>query len=819
MSALIPSFAETVLLSAEEAAEVRNATREAEAELQEDIWGQQGILIAEDQDQFRFYIKPLANESSSASTKLLSCPLTAIMNAQDNSSPLNMQQCFFRANAISSEVAEEVWLQQPASAVNSEECEHQGFVFTSNAQAKRPFCHVRLLSMVTDNVECSTFNMPIRAADMVLGRPCSLEYDMQIDQRTGRLKPVATKLCFKLLEGLITKRSSHGVVIEPTEQIKYRADARPMLTIFAAFDRCATIQPLDTLVGSRVFYHLQGPVAAPEACDWQVEGGIFHPKWKLPFAPQLRIESTSAEISQSVRWFPWHPDEPALVVASDPKFTKFRDDAFECKLDEEAGSGFLRVHIVNMASRFPRDSPQEKWMRRVLCRHHPADAEDTRSLFANWASTSAGIGFVEQEHRPALTMQLNMKLIEDGWAVHGPASFFESMVRLSVKIDSEKVSEEWVNKVEDAATPESLILYPLNSCSELEQAVQQVFHDAQIVRENRWRRLDADGQRENSDVEDCKSDDSQVTEEGDQTDAKLPKLWCELNYNSNARTFSLLVEELQPSHFFAKQILNIMNSEVFRVLDGYKELFGFGDCASVDDLEARHSALAKFLSDIGIKNPQDGEPVTTFEELEEFVWKDLGGSPSELYEAMGWGAYRKKMVMMADLRDGARCHFEFTKPGRLYTQLVSQRLFLDFVRNGMRRPRRMSYGMTELRGLMTSANKRQELNDKMVHNKNMALLKTAWPQIMAHGGLPAKGVVVEEGVVYVWPMKEPVECPALANVVPPVPPGTKVIVQLQKLHEQYTAAVLAIHGRLYESGEKNEGQLSEECQSTGCSSE
>lgn len=802
MTAEIPSFTVTACLSAEEAAKVRIATKDAELELEEDIWGQRGILVAEDQDQVRVYIQPLQSEPSYSSTPLLYCPLTAIQNAQVESDGLNMQQCFFRTNAANAAVAEEVWLQRPVFPPSLARYEHQGCVITSNAHAKIPFCHVRLSYAVADNIECSAFSMSIRAADMVLGRSCTLNYEELIDQRTGRLKLVATEVCFKHLEGLITDYSLQGIFIEPTEEIRYGMHSRPLSTIFAAFDRCTTIQPALAIIGARVFYNLQGPLSAPEACDWQVEGDTFHPKWNLPLPPILNIAPPCYELLQDVRWFPWHPEETALVIASDPKWTKFRDDAFECELDEDAGSGFLRVHIVNMASRIHKDSPQEKWMRRVLSRHHPADADNTRTLFASWASTSAGIGFNVQEHRPALTMQLNMRLVEGGWAVDGPASFFESMVRLSVLVDSDKVAEEWVNKADDAPTPEALILHPLTGFLELERAVQQVFHDAQVVRDNRWRRLDANGQPDGT------HEDSDATE-GDEIACKCPQIRHEFNYNSNARTFTLRVEELQPSHFYAKRLLDIMNSEVFRVLDGCEELFGLADGASLVGLEDRRRSLVHVLSGAGLRDCQVYEDVATVEELEELVWKDLGASPAELCEAMGCGAHPKKMTMMADVPDGVHCHFEFTKPGRLYTQLVSQRIFLDFVRHGMKRPRRISHGMSELRALMESANQRRELNDKMVLIKHRAFLSIAWPQIMEYGGLPTEGIVVKEDAVFAWIIKEQVQCSSLISVNPSAPIGTKVIIQLQKWNDCYTSTLLAIHGRSPETFETPEAGMGE----------
>merc|ERR1712110_65281 len=160
----------------------------------------------------------------------------------------------------------------------------------------------------------------------------------------------------------------------------------------------------------------------------------------------------------------------------------------------------------------------------------------------------------------------------------------------------------------------------------------------------------------------------------------------------------------------------------------------------------------------------------------------------------------------SDVPDGVCCKFEFTKPGRTYGHLVSQRLFLDFVRNGMKSPQRMSYGIDELRGLMVRTNKRQQLKENMDFDKNMVLLEAAWPQINQQGGLPVNAINVGEDLVFVSLVQARVHCPPLLEVVPPVPAGTKLIIQLQKLADGYIAKPLAIHGRHVELLETAEGQ-------------
>mmetsp|Transcript_162468 Transcript_162468/g.296598 ORF Transcript_162468/g.296598 Transcript_162468/m.296598 type:complete len:848 (-) Transcript_162468:253-2796(-) len=811
MAAQIPCFTETVALSAEAAAEVRMASRHAELSVEEDIWGKRGIVVPQDPGGLHLGIKPMVCDSSclSMDPTLISCPRTAIQNLQDEEVLATMRQCFFRASITDPSMAEEVWLQDAVFPSDASTCRHVGMVITTNAHTKRPFCHIQLFPAAPGgNVECSTFRLYARAADMCLGRPCSLEYEEQADQRSGRMKLVATKVCFRQIEGVIMQRTLLGVLIRPMEQIRYGATLSLISEIFAAFDRCiAAPEAEEIVIGSRVFFDLHGPLSAPEACDWRVDGGT-HFAWNLPLPAKFSTQPPCPDCMQNCRWFPWYPQELNLVIASDPKQTKFRDDAFECKLDADTGFGFLRVHIVNMASAIPKDSPQERWMRRILSRHHPADAVNTRTMFGDWANTSAGIGFTVLEHRPALTMQLNMKKLENGWAVNGPAEFFESMVQLSVLVDAERVTEEWVQKQDNVSTPEGLILHTIAG-SEIEADVQQVFHDAQVVRESRWRRLDENGQLEENRQEDDESEgedeDTDDVEAGD-----LVQVQHDLYYNSNTRNLCVSVEELQPSHYYASRLLKVMNSEAFRLLEGNKELFGLVDGSvlekeNISHRDERRKELKEILSGLNPSKRQVYEGAGTVKELEKFMWKDFGGPPAELYEALGWGAAGKKMALAADVPDTVCCKFEFTKPGRLYTQLVSQRLFLDFVRNKMSRPQCASYGMDELRDLMERANMRHHLNEKMAFQKDMALLEAAWPQIMLHGGLPTTAVVVEEGIVFVRWIQARVPCQSLSEVEPAVVVGTKVIIQLQKVADGYGAQLLTIRGRCQRSPETLEG--------------
>lgn len=809
MAAEIPFFTEIVTLSAEAASEVRMASRNAELSVEEDIWGKRGIVLAHDMDGLHLSIQPIVWNGSllSMGPSFVSCPWTAIQNLQEEEACVNMRQCFFRTRVADLGVAEEVWLQDPVFPSDISACRHVGVVITTNAHAKRPFCHVQLFPAAPGgNVECSTFRLYIRAADMILGRSCSLDYEEQVDQRTGGVKLVATKVCFRQMEGLITQRTSLGVLIRPMEQIRYGTSSNPISEIFAAFDRCiAAPEAEEIVIGSKVFFDLHGPLQAPEACDWRVDGGTPC-AWKLPLPAKFSIQPPCPDRIQTCRWFPWHPQEINLVIASDPKQTKFRDDAFECKLDADAGYGFLRVHIVNMASAIPKDSLQEHWMRRILSRHHPADAVNTRTMFGDWANTSAGIGFTVLEHRPALTMQLNMKLLGNGWAVNGPAEFFESMVRLSVLVDAERVTEEWVQKQDNTSTPEGLILHT-TAGSEIELDVQQVFHDAQVVRESRWRRLDENGQLEESREEEEDSEDEDIDdfEGGD-----LVQLQHGLDFNSNTRNLTVSVEEFQPSHFYAKGLLKVMNAEVFRVLKGSEELFGLVNWSALDKqhikhLDERRGELIEILSGLNPSKRQVYEAADTIQELEKFMWKDFGGPPAELYEAIGWGTVGKKMALAADVPDTVCCKFEFTKPGRLYTQLVSQRIFVDFVRNQMSRPKCATYTTDELRELMERANMRRHLTEKMAFEKDMALLEAAWPQIMLHGGLPTTAVVVQENVVFVSLIQARVPCQSLSEVEPAVAVGTKVIIQLKKVADGYKAQLLVARGRRDKSREGPQG--------------
>jgi len=802
MTPVIPSINETITLSAEEAAQVRKVSRDTEAKVEEDIWGQRGLLLVTGEDEaLTLSIKPLECDIVS-----VSCPLEAIQNRRDDEMPCNLHelQCFFRASTSKPTTAEEVWVRKPNCPANLGQCQHQGFVKTSNADKKVPFCHVSV-GHRHGNVECSARNLRVRSADMVLGRACMVDYEEVADQRSGGRKLVATKVDFGYLEGTIVRDVELGVYIEPTWEIKYGPQSPPVLVIFAAFDRCSSSQSAGSMVGAKVYFHLQGPVEAPEACDWHIDGCNFQPTWQLPQPPQLNIGAPDDHLAAKVRWFPWQPDECALVIASDPKGTKFRDDAFECKLDESTGTGFLRVHIVNMAGRIAKDSPQERWMKRVLSRHHPSDAENVRPLFANWQGAAAGLGFTENEHRPALTMQLNMKHVGEGWAVDGPTLFFESMVRLSVIVDADKVTEEWVLKADGAETPTGLILHSKadSQGASLEEEVQRIFYDAQVVRDNRWRRLVEDGQAESDPEPESENADSQASE-GDATPWKLPKMRQELSFNSNTRALTVVAEELQPSHFYAKRLLNVMNTEVFRVLDGYKELLGLAGGSSFENLEDRRECLIDVLSTTNIHSREEYTAIESVEDLEDLVWKDLGCSPSELYEAMGWKMRSKKMAMMADLPDGYHCHFEFSKPGRLYTQLVSQRIFLDFVRNGMKRPKQMSHSMGELRALMQYANNRQLSKERMDFTRDAELLQAAWPELMRHGGLPTKAVAVDNGAVFVQLIKERVSCTLQDVAGAPVPPGTAVIVKLQKSDSGYSASLLACHGRCPHASEPAE---------------
>merc|ERR1719443_2237973 len=66
---------------------------------------------------------------------------------------------------------------------------------------------------------------------------------------------------------------------------------------------------------------------------------------------------------------------------------------------------------------------------------------------------------------------------------------------------------------------------------------------------------------------------------------------------------------------------------------------------------------------------------------------------------------------------------------------------------------------------------------------------------MRHGGLPTKAVAVDNGAVFVQLIKERVSCTLQDVAGAPVPPGTAVIVKLQKSGSGYSASLLACHGR------------------------
>merc|ERR1719174_2935561 len=140
MTPVIPSINETITLSAEEAAQVRKVSRDTEAKVEEDIWGQRGLLLVTGEDEaLTLSIKPLECDIIVS----VSCPLEAIQNRRDDDMPCNLHelQCFFRASTSKPTTAEEVWVRKPNCPANLGQCQHQGFVKTSNADKKVPFCH------------------------------------------------------------------------------------------------------------------------------------------------------------------------------------------------------------------------------------------------------------------------------------------------------------------------------------------------------------------------------------------------------------------------------------------------------------------------------------------------------------------------------------------------------------------------------------------------------------------------------------------------------------------------------------------------------
>jgi hypothetical protein len=818
MALPIAWLSETIPLSAEQAAHMRAVAKPSELAVEEDIWGRRGVLKRSVDGQLGILPLPREAAHSSERARLVSCPEIAVQNVQEGEELHEGRRCFFQGSAKMPDVAKEVWLQSSEAQEDPSSFTHYGAVVTSNAGNRTPFCHVRLSPpTAAGNVECSAYRIPCRAADMVLGRLCMLTSAEVTDTRFGgsSCKLVATKMRFHPLEGVITHVSFYGVYIRPSSDIRYRRDSAGVPVVFAAFDRCtSTLKPDankdSSLLNSRAFFDLCGPISSPEAYDWKLDDGVQPCKWRLPVAPKLSIKQPACENLQNARWFPWQWDEPNIVIASDPRKTKFRDDAFECKLDGPSGIAFLRVHIVNMAGAIPKDSPQERWMRRIQSRHHPADAYDMRTLFGDWVTTSAGIGFTTAEHRPALTMQLNMAKHEEAWAVKGDPQFFESMVQLSVIVDAEQVTEDWIKMSTDQPTPDTLVVYPPNCGTALAAEIQQVFHDAQTVRDNRWRRISDTTQPElHGDAKSSSTDDEDGSQKEVSDDARLPAIRFEISYNSNARVLTVISEEMQPSHFYAKRLLETMNSEVFQTLEGYKEMFGLvRESALMEHYSPHWTHHCAHLVDL-ISSADAGTHLLKEEialkDLQNSLWEALGSSLSDLYEAFEWGTLRKKMAMACDVPDDVGCKFEFTKPGRLYGHLVSQRILLDFVRNGMKRPRRMSYGMEELRDLMEQTNQRRQLKEKMDFDRDQALLDAAWPLIMERGGLPVNAIVVREDLVFVPRIQVRVSCPDLLDVSPPVVAGTKVIIQLLRT-DVFAATLLAIHRRYVEFVERVDGQ-------------
>lgn len=326
--------------------------------------------------------------------------------------------------------------------------------------------------------------------------------------------------------------------------------------------------------------------------------------------------------------------------------------------------------------------------------------------------------------------------------------------------------------------------------------IQKAFKDAHTVCESKHRRLSPDGRLIGAEAAKA-AGEADVADLPD--DPALPDLDTQIDYKGHSRRVSVQVRRLQPARYIAKQILQVMNSEAYKLLLGYKELFGqakghaFEEEPGTAAYEERKMNLLQILEGL---NPEGEYKEQSLHSLQKLYEQDFGGSLRHLHEALEWPSFADRFAMAADVPEQHSPNFEFSKPGRVYSQLVSQRLFLDFVRNRMKRPRNgMSYHMKELRHLMERINSRSPILKNMQLKRQRALLARAWPHIMAQGGLPVKAVALGHGLVYVPLIQQQATCIALMESRPrEVAVGTTMVVILRKEAESLSAKPLAIKG-------------------------